>query len=577
VIARRTAALALVAALGAAQNAAAAGEADGDFGRPLGLGARAAAVALASDGRIVVAGDRRGAGGEGALTARFTPAGLPDLTFAGSGSRVDRFGRGAAPQRGGAVAVQADGKTLVAGVAGDRWSLARFSPDGSLDGLFGAAGVTLRDPVPGAGPPEEYPDEEPRLPDGTGPAAIALTAAGQIVVAGNAGVANDDGEPGEQIVVARLGDRGVPDLAFGRDGFAVLQLGFGSAVRHASSAARALSLLPDGRILIAGRASARDGGDRVFVARLSADGRLDASFAKGGRSIAQLGRASLARVASSSLEALAQRPDGRLLAAGRATGVGGSDEVLLAAFSADGRLDAGFGRAGSVRSQLAVGRSTALAAAPSLARALALAPDGSATVAGAAGNAAGRGGALAARFGPRGALDCGYGVRGRSVTFGAGGFDAATDGAFDALLQPDGRLLLAGRLPGGGPLLGRLRGGAAAAQRAAAPRLVTLRARYAGGGRGYAYGLVDGGCATTRVRFELPRPDGRRVLTKVQQISARFGPQVVCAPLSNLRPGASHRVRIATAPGAARRASGVWRVVRAQRASRRAPAQEGCR
>ena len=342
---RRAALTGAVAALalgaGAAQAPAAPGRIDPGFGgggglatTPFGLGARAAAVALAPDGRIVVAGDQRGAGGEGALTARLTAAGALDASFAGSGGRIDKFGSGATPQRAGAVAVQADGATIIAGVAGDNWSLARFLPSGLTDGLFGAAGVTLRDPSPGDGPDEEYPYEEPALPDGTGPAAIAIAASGQIVVAGNVGVANDDGVPGEQIVVARFGPTGVPDPAFGRDGFALLQLGFGSAVRHASSAARALSLLPDGRILLAGRASARDGGDRAFVARLSTAGRLDTSFARQGRLLLQLGRASAARVASSALEALVQRPDGRLLAAGRATDVAGGRATLLAGFTA---------------------------------------------------------------------------------------------------------------------------------------------------------------------------------------------------------------------------------------------------
>ncbi|MDX6720181.1 MAG: hypothetical protein QOJ63_2435, partial [Solirubrobacteraceae bacterium] len=273
-------------ALTGARVATAAGTIDGAFGSggaasvPFGPGARAAGVALAADGRIVVAGDQRASGGEGALTARFTTAGMLDGSFAGTGARVDAFGTGASPQRGGAVAVRADGATIVAGVAGEQWSLARFLPTGLTDGLFGAAGVTLRDPSPGPGPPDEYPDEEPALPDGTGPAAIAITTAGQIVVAGNVGVANDDGVPGEQIVVARYDERGAPDPAFGHDGFSVFQLGFGSAIRHASSAARAVALLPDGRILVAGRASARDGGDRAFVAGLSASGRLDTSFAR---------------------------------------------------------------------------------------------------------------------------------------------------------------------------------------------------------------------------------------------------------------------------------------------------------
>jgi uncharacterized delta-60 repeat protein len=565
---------ALVLGAGAAQAVAAPGRIDSGFGSgglaatPFGPGARAAGVALAPDGRIVVAGDQRGAGGEGALTARLTTAGAVDASFAGSGARVDKFGSGATPQRAGAVAVQADGATIIAGVAGDEWSLARFLPDGLTDGLFGAAGVTLRDPSPGAGPDEEYPYEEPALPDGTGPAAIALTASGQIVVAGNVGVANDDDVPGEQIVVARFGPTGVPDPAFGRDGFVLLQLGFGSAVRHASSAARALSLLPDGRILLAGRASARDGGDRTFVARLTAAGRLDTSYARQGRLLLQFGRAAAARIASSAFEALAQRPDGRLLAAGSATDVAGGRATLLVGFTAGGVPDPAFGRHGSVVAQLG----TAAAKGPgpaSLARALALQPDGAAVAAGAA-----SGGSPASRYGPLGNLACGYGSRGRAASFGAARFDPAVDGAAAAALQPDGNVLVAGRRPGGGVLLGRLLGGPSSARPAAAvPRLVTLAARYVGRGRGYAYGLVDGRCSRADVRFVVTGPGERRVKTLVQHVPGRYGPQVVCLTLTGLRPGARYDVRLVTSPASAAR--GAKRVLRAVVSGRPRP-QEGC-
>jgi uncharacterized delta-60 repeat protein len=562
----------LALALEPAHGLASAGAVDPSFGSgglaalPFGLGARAAAVALAPDGRIAVAGDRRGAGGEGALTARVLPSGALDGSFAGSGGRVDRFGTGATPQRNGAIAVQADGATIVAGVAGDQWSLARLLPTGLTDGLFGAAGVTLRDPSPGPGPREQYPWDEPALPDGTGPAAIALAPSGQIVVAGNVGVDNDDDVPGEQIVVARYGPTGLPDPAFGRDGFALLQLGFGSAVRHASSAARALSLLPDGRILIAGRSSARDGGDRAFVARLTASGRLDTGFARQGRLLVQLGRASAARRASSSLEALAQRPGGRLLAAGRATDVAGNHAVLLAGFTAVGALDTSFGRGGSAAGQL--GRVTQARAPVSLARALVLQPDGAAIVAGAA-----TGGALAARFASDGALDCGFGIRGASVAFGGRAFDPSTDGTAAAVLQPDGGLVVAGRRAGGGVLLGRLTGGPAGV----APlrtRLVTLGARYGGGGRGYAYGLIDNPCRSEVVRFRVTPRSGRSVLTRARFASGRYGPQVVCARLTGLRRGASYRVRFETTQRDGRR--GAQRVLRATGPRRAALPQGGC-
>jgi uncharacterized delta-60 repeat protein len=575
----RAAGLAVAAAaalaLAAPAGASAAGTVDTGFGSgglatsAFGLGARASAVALAPGGRIVVAGDSRGAGGEGSLTARVLTGGTPDPSFAGNGGRVDKFGDGTTPQRAGAVAVQADGSVIVAGVAGDRWSLARFLPTGATDGLFGAGGVTLRDPTPGGAPTEEefYPGEEPTLPDGTGPAAIAIAPGGQIVFAGSVGVSNDDGVPSEQIVVARFLSNGLPDPAFGRDGFAVLQLGFGGVVRHAASSARGLALAPDGRILIAGRASARDGGDRAFIARLTAGGSLDLGFARQGRLLVQFGRASSVRVASSSLASLAARPDGRLVAAGRATDVTGNHAVLLAGFTASGAADTAFARLGSAVSQL--GRASVPAAPVSLARAVALAPDGAVVVAG-----AGTTGTLAARYDATGALDCGYGTRGRTLAFGGSRFVPGTDGASAALLQPDGKLVLAGRRAGGGVLLGRLFGGTPAPSGSTAPRLVTLGTRYVGRGRGYAYGFVDGGCKVVNVRFAVKGP-GPLVSTRVQRVFGRSGPQVVCAPLSGLRMGATYKIRLEASPkGGAR---GAQRTLRVAKPAGKVLPQEGCR
>ncbi len=582
-------ALAVALALGAvgAPLASAAGTIDTSFGSGglagslFGLGARASAVALAPDGRIVVAGDSRGAGGEGALTARFGVGGALDPSFAGGGGRVDKFGDGTTPQRAGAVATQADGSVVTAGVAGDRWALTRFLPSGVTDGLFGAAGVTLRDPSPGGATAGEfYPGETPSLPDGTGPAAIAIAPGGQIVVAGSVGVRNDDGIPSEQIVVARFDALGVPDPAFGGgDGFAVLQLGFGGPVRHATSAARALALAPSGAIVIAGRASARDGGDRAFVARLTPAGALDPGFARAGRLLVQFGHASSVRVASSSLSALAMRADGRLVAAGRATDVAGSHAVLLAGFTAAGATDVAFARRGSAISQLGrvqvpaapsqFGRAQVPAAPVSLGRAVALQPDGAAVVAGAA-----SGGALAARYDATGALDCGYGTRGRTLAFGGPRFDPSTDGAAGAVLQPDGKLLVAGRRAGGGLLLGRLDGGAAARPGATAPRLVTLGARYAGRGRGYAYGLVDGGCKVANVRFTVTG-SGPAVSTRVQRVLGRSGPQVLCAPLRGLRSGARYRIRLESSPKGGPR--GAQRTLRVAKVTGKVLAQAGCR
>jgi uncharacterized delta-60 repeat protein len=560
------AALVLAGAVAVGSAIAAAGDVDTSFATggesviPLGPGARASAVALAPEGRLVVAGDIRGPGGEKVVTARFLPNGALDRSFASTGARVDVFGSGEPQQRAGAVLAQPDGGVLVAAAAGDQLALARFLPDGLADGLFGAGGVALRDPSDGGG-----------LPSGTGPAAMATTATGQIVVAGSVGVTTDDYEPGEQIVVARYSDRGVPDPSFGRDGFTVFQLGAASPRAHAASAARALVVLADGRIVIAGRATDRAGAQRAFVARLTAAGRLDTSFARGGRLLVQLGRASVHRAASSHLDALTLLGgDDSVLATGSATDVAGNDAVALAHVTVGGALDPGFGRGGSTLMQL--GSASEAAIPRSAAHALALQPDGAVLVAGGA-----TGGAFAARvFASTGRLDCGFGRSGRTLAFGGGSggaLDPATDGAAAAVLQPGIGLVLAGRRAGGGVLLGRLNTTQPSAA-PLAPRLVTLAPRYRGKGRGYVYGLLDGGCRSRAVRFEITQPNGHTIRTVAQRVPTAGGPQVFCAPLRGLRPGAKYGVRaVSVATGGPR---GARRVLRALASGARSLPQEGC-
>ena len=240
-----------------------------------------------------------------------------------------------------------------------------------------------------------------------------------------------------------------------------------------------------------------------------------------------------------------------------------------AGFTAAGALDRGFARLGSAVTQL--GRVYDPAPPASLARAIALQPDGDAIAAGAA-----TAGAVAARYDATGALDCRYGARGRALAFGGARFSLSTDGASAAALQPDGKLLLAGRRAGGGLLLGRLQGGTSTAAMAgsAAPRLVTLAARYVGRGRGYAYGLVDGACRVVNVRFSI-KGSGPIVTTRVQRIFGRSGPQVVCAPLSGLRMGATYTIRLEASPkGGAR---GAARTLRIAKPSGKVLAQSGCR
>jgi uncharacterized delta-60 repeat protein len=108
------------------------GGGDGKVFEFLGAGATATDLVLQPDGKIVVVGGD----GSGMVVARHMPDGGLDSSFSGDGYDVVSFGDGY--EMGYAVALQPDGKVVVAGQAGGTLSLARYRADGTLDDGFGA-------------------------------------------------------------------------------------------------------------------------------------------------------------------------------------------------------------------------------------------------------------------------------------------------------------------------------------------------------------------------------------------------------------------------------------------------------
>jgi uncharacterized delta-60 repeat protein len=107
---------------------------------------QANAIALQSDGKIVVAGwaDRGDARPEVLAIARYNSNGGLDATFGSRGMLTnDFFGRGGEAR---AIKLQRDGKIVVAGLAGFlRSATVRYNGDGRLDSSFGDGGATITD------------------------------------------------------------------------------------------------------------------------------------------------------------------------------------------------------------------------------------------------------------------------------------------------------------------------------------------------------------------------------------------------------------------------------------------------
>jgi uncharacterized delta-60 repeat protein len=259
----------------------------------------AAAVAVAPDGGILVAGD----GGEGGgAIVRFKAGGRLDRPYGGGAGYV------ALPGVSGinAMAVASDGG---AAVLSQRQTLTRVTAAGVLDTSFGAGGTVS---LPALGPAFE-------------PLhlwSVAFLPNGDLLAAGIR-----FGSP--RMVVVRLLPDGAVDPSFGEGGLTTL--GFGS---NPNAGATAMAVEPDGDIVLAGYAH-RD----LALARLLPDGAPDPSFGTHGISALPtfVGQAT----------ALAPRTDGSLLVVGYGARRDAPDqrENFLLRFGSDGTLDRSFGSA----------------------------------------------------------------------------------------------------------------------------------------------------------------------------------------------------------------------------------------
>ena len=90
---------------------------------------QASAVILQPDGKIVVAGQTDTGVSIDFALARYMPDGSLDGAF-GSGGRVTTNFIGNSDDLGSAVALQSDGKIVVGGTSDDNFALARYTPEG---------------------------------------------------------------------------------------------------------------------------------------------------------------------------------------------------------------------------------------------------------------------------------------------------------------------------------------------------------------------------------------------------------------------------------------------------------------
>jgi uncharacterized delta-60 repeat protein len=308
-----------------------------------------------------------------------------------------------------ALVIQADGKIVAAGHKGRAFALARYTRDGELDASFGTAGRVVTD----FGVARKC--MEPFCRHGA--AAVSIQGDGKIVAAGG---------KGSEFALARYLPDGRLDRAFGRGGQVVTDVGARPNRFQADwqRGAKALAILPDGKIIVAGA-----GPGEFALARYTPNGRLDGSFGRGG--LVFTGFQVFQAGAEDYAEALAVQTDGKIVAAGRSFTL-----FALARYMPNGRLDATFGTGGKALPN--VGGDDY-----DVAEAVATQVDGKIVVVGWTG--ARFPGAIVARLTSRGRFDPSFGSGGMASgapSLGAGPYAVA--GAYAVAIARDGKIVTAG-------------------------------------------------------------------------------------------------------------------------------------
>ncbi|HEX8734993.1 MAG TPA: FG-GAP-like repeat-containing protein [Pyrinomonadaceae bacterium] len=349
-------------------------------------------VAVQPDGKIVTAGVSENANTSIVSVARLLPNGNLDTEF-GNGGRVT-ISDGTSSSEGFAVDIQPDGKIVVAGRGSQFFSfsyyslfVARLNADGSLDNTFGTGGkVIITSPSNLLGYDMEL------QPDG------------KIVVGGTIYRVVGDGAFDYDMMAVRLNRDGTPDSGFGSNGIFIYFHGTASATFFEQ--AKALSIQPDGKIILAG----------THLLRLASNGIIDASFSP-----------TPVPLTFPATDVKLQ-PDGKILLGGAQ-----NSDFALARYKPDASIDTGFGINGTGIAVLDFGGND-------IANAIYLETNGDILAGGSTqGGSPSRKKFALARFKPNGSPDASFGAVGKVITDFGG--DAEI---FGLARQNDGKIVAAG-------------------------------------------------------------------------------------------------------------------------------------
>jgi uncharacterized delta-60 repeat protein len=381
------------------------------------------AVAIQKNGKIVTAGYSEDSTGKSAFAlVRYLTRGKVDSSFGNNGIVTTYFRDKSSIAN--AIAVQSDGKIIVAGYSGyskktkynSVFSIARYMPDGSLDVSFGLKGKVITD--------IDSLDDQAN--------SIAIQPDGKIVVCGYTTNFNYGGGYPNDIAVLRYNPNGTPDSSFGVNGKVITDfIGFGDPGHpHDNDYGNAVAVLPNGKIIVGGHSDVFDGNNAFVLFRYKSNGIIDSSFGFNGMALTFIDFYSYGT-------SMAILPDEQILLAGYSLGLWAS--IAVVKYKKNGLMDGRFGQNG----RLLV--STYPYLRNNFGKSMAVQQNGKIIVAGFASNGIDITQLEIMRCTPRGRLDSSFGRNGIVFTDLQSKYDYYKGDPAPAIaLDPDGKIIVAG-------------------------------------------------------------------------------------------------------------------------------------
>jgi uncharacterized delta-60 repeat protein len=280
------------------------------------------AIVQHPDGRLIVAGHLSSNGSYSMFVVRYTHQGNIDLTFGDMGVVYDSVGSSINYAR--AIAVQSDSNIVVAGdydnITSSDFFVKRYLLNGDHDSTFGTNGTVTADFS---------------LQSGDQVSDMVIQQDGKIIITGWTYDGND-----KDIVLLRYNPNGTSDSTFGING------SIATDIAGNDEEANAITLQPDGKILITGFTFQSGMANELIILRFNSDGSIDSTFNNDG----------IYNAAFNSEDdegnSIAVQQDGKIIVAGTTYNTGSYFNSLLIRLDSMGYADTTFNSTGFVETDI---------------------------------------------------------------------------------------------------------------------------------------------------------------------------------------------------------------------------------